>query len=45
MPVENLDLVETTVFVQSSKMRQLLPKTVFLDKINHIQLNYAFLLF
>ena len=42
---EILDLVETTVFVQSSKMGQLLTTNVSLHKISHIQLNYAFLLF
>ena len=32
-------------FVQSSKTGQILTKTVFLLKMSHIQLNYAFLLF
>ena len=33
------------LFVQSSKMGQLLTKTVFLHKMSRIQLNYASLLF
>ena len=37
--MENLNLVETTFFVQSIKMGQLLSKTFFPDKINHIQLS------
>ena len=37
--------VVNNLFVQSSKMGQILTKTVFLFKMIHIQLNYAFLLF
>ena len=44
-PEENLDLVKTTVFGQRSKLGQLLTKTVYIQKMSHIQLNYAFLLF
>ncbi len=43
--MENLDLVYTTVFVPNIKMGQLLIKTVFCHKMNHILLNYAFMLF
>ena len=35
----------TTDFEQTSKRVQILPKTFFLPKVSHIQLNYAFLLF
>ena len=35
----------TNVFDQTSKMGQILTKTLFLLKVSHIQLNYAFLLF
>ena len=33
------------LYVQSSKTGQILTKTVFLLKMSHIELNYAFLLF
>ena len=35
MPVENLDLVQTTVFVKSSKMRQLLTKKILSQNKPH----------
>ena len=35
----------TTFFDQTIKRGQILTKTVFLPKVSHIQLNYAFLLF
>ena len=37
--------VKTTVFDQTNKRDQIFIKTVFLLKMSHIQLNYAFLLF
>ena len=38
-------IVVNNLFVQSSKMGQILTKTVFLLKMSHMLLNYAFLLF
>ena len=42
---ENLDLFKQLIFVQTSKRGQIITKTVFLLKMSHILLNYAFLLF
>ena len=41
----NFGFVFITVFHQTSKRGQILTKTVFLPKVSHILLNYAFLLF
>ena len=43
--IEKFGFGVTNVFVQSSKMGQLLTKTVNIHKMSHIQLNCAFLLF
>ena len=42
-PEENLDFLN--VFDQTSKREQILVKIVFLLKVSHIQINYAFLMF
>ena len=42
---ENLDLFKQLFFDQTIKRGQLLTKTVLLNKVSQIQLNYAFLLF
>ena len=42
---KGFDLIENTFYVQASEMGQLLPKTVLLHTMSHIQLNYAFLVF
>ena len=44
-PEENLDLFKQLFLIKPLKGGQILTKTVFLLKVSHIQLNYAFLLF
>ena len=44
-PEKNLDLYKQLFFDQTSERGQILTKTVFLPKMSHILLNYAFLLF
>ena len=44
-PEENLDLSKQLFLTKPVKIGEILTKTVFLHKVSHIQLNYAFLLF
>ena len=44
-PEENLALFKQIFFKQTSKRGYILTKTVFLHKVRHILLNYAFVLF
>ena len=44
-PEEYFYLVETTPFLQTSEIGQILTKMFFILKLRHIQINYVFLLF
>ena len=43
--LRKIEFVKTIVFDQTSKRGQILTNTVFLHKVSHIQINYAFMLF
>ncbi len=44
-PVENLDLFKQLFLIKTVKGNKCFKKNVFLHKVSHILLNYAFLLF